>query len=668
MPRTLEIYEDLGIVKQALSNGVEMLGERLFVDGTVAVDWNFSEVDSFYCKPLLLHQGVTEKLLCEKLAAILGPDRMNYALQRPVEVTSLKVGHTFAEGVHVCACSLSDPEESNANAEGQHSEDTGSVDNVTPRTSEAETTSSMTYGWTTSGDTGQQGPRTHRIRGKQFNVHARYVVGCDGARSFVRKSLGIPFEGFTIPSEFIVADVVMTWGVPPDRNKFNLLTAPNRMVECCPLPSGPSLLEPPPRLPDGGATHRRQGGGAARQYGSSSSNRWRLTTIRRIAEDRPEAMLECREARPPPSKKELQAMTAKLVAGTIIDHVIWSSSFSINCRSAAFMKRGNAFLAGDAAHIFPPLFHQGHNTGIGDAYNLGWKLAHVLQDGANPALLESYEQERKPVGDAVVRFTSFGYQEIIEAKGYIAWSMKNILPLFFNNKAFNSALTNRISQCHIKYPVDSGAVGKVFVSDSALPGERAPDATVAIISSEPSTVGNFIRLHEVYVGSGHVLLFVLRIPLSSEGPSGSSWFNLCSSQSQTAERNIIGKELEQIVEFASRVRSRIEKTKVVLLFTVGLASIVPPNAQFSGLSFLIANFKERMSKNFPNQAPEETCVAWDVEGEVTRRYRLHLHPFTKHKCAAFFLIRDDKHIRNHGYCGDTYAEATCIDSLSLYHP
>lgn len=83
----------------------------------------------------------------------------------------------------------------------------------------------------------------------------------------------------------------------------------------------------------------------------------------------------------------------------------WSSVFRISHRLVDRYSVGRVFVAGDAAHIHPPTGAQGMNTGIQDAYNLAWKLALALEGGARPGLLDSYDAERRPVGEEVVRRT-----------------------------------------------------------------------------------------------------------------------------------------------------------------------------------------------------------------------------------------------------------------------
>ena len=83
----------------------------------------------------------------------------------------------------------------------------------------------------------------------------------------------------------------------------------------------------------------------------------------------------------------------------------WSSRFLSERRQARHYRVGRVFLAGDAAHVHSPLGGQGMNTGIGDAMNLGWKLAGAVHGWAAPGLLDSYEGERHPVGARVLTMT-----------------------------------------------------------------------------------------------------------------------------------------------------------------------------------------------------------------------------------------------------------------------
>jgi len=85
---------------------------------------------------------------------------------------------------------------------------------------------------------------------------------------------------------------------------------------------------------------------------------------------------------------------------TAIRDIRWASVFRVNIRLAQSFRLGRVFIGGDAAHVLTPAGAQGLNTGIQDGYNLGWKLAQVLA-GADSALLDSYESERRPIAASV---------------------------------------------------------------------------------------------------------------------------------------------------------------------------------------------------------------------------------------------------------------------------
>jgi 2-polyprenyl-6-methoxyphenol hydroxylase-like FAD-dependent oxidoreductase len=198
-----------------------------------------------------------------------------------------------------------------------------------------------------------------------------------GARSAVRKLLGISFEGDQFPVGFMLGDVVLGCGLP---RGFSL-----RAVH--------PIEDPPPDffvaipLPE--------------------RNRYRVSMLA------PEQNLDGAEIshglqtdRTPPTLSELQEVAERLMPGKAqMSDLRWSSLFRISMRLASAYRVGNAFIAGDAAHIHPPTGGQGMNTGIQDAYNLARKMALVLKGVARPELLDTYEAERRPVGADVVSRT-----------------------------------------------------------------------------------------------------------------------------------------------------------------------------------------------------------------------------------------------------------------------
>jgi 2-polyprenyl-6-methoxyphenol hydroxylase-like FAD-dependent oxidoreductase len=189
-------------------------------------------------------------------------------------------------------------------------------------------------------------------------VRAAWLVGCDGARSVVRKSLDLPFEGSTYEDRFLLADVRIAWDQRDDRIAGYF--ADDGLVACFPLPE----------------------------------KRWRIIATATGAHDGDDA----------PSLDEVQSLFARRTGtGATLSDMAWSSRFRVHCRQVASYRDDRVMLAGDAAHIHSPAGGQGMNTGIQDAHNLAWKLAHVHRGYARSRLLDSYHDERHAVGQSVLR-------------------------------------------------------------------------------------------------------------------------------------------------------------------------------------------------------------------------------------------------------------------------
>ncbi|MER6762734.1 MULTISPECIES: FAD-dependent monooxygenase [Amycolatopsis] len=189
-------------------------------------------------------------------------------------------------------------------------------------------------------------------------VRARYLVGCDGGRSTVRKICGIPFPGDDPVSCWVVGDV---------------------------------RLDSPP---SGGGVFGRNERVGTYQVSRAEPGWFRLSMMR---------------ATPPADRRApvtLDELRETMIDGIGTDYGLrearWMSRFSDGCRQADEYRSGRVFLAGDAAHTHSPIGGQGLNLGIQDAVNLGWKLAAVLR-GAPAELLGTYHRERHPIGAAVLQ-------------------------------------------------------------------------------------------------------------------------------------------------------------------------------------------------------------------------------------------------------------------------
>ncbi|WP_327174573.1 FAD-dependent monooxygenase [Streptomyces sp. NBC_01335] len=214
--------------------------------------------------------------------------------------------------------------------------------------------------------------------GATRDIRSRYLVGCDGAHSAVRKGLGLTFEGGALAEEYMLADVETDWSMPPGYSVRSTHLGddgiPDDLLICIPLPGRSryrmSMLVPPELStaagPPGRIAHGAQEG-------------------------------------PHPELAHIQAVVDRLAPEpATVSQMRWSSVFRISHRIVDRYGEGRVFVAGDAAHIHPPTGAQGMNTGIQDAVNLAWKLALATAGLTAPALLESYDAERRPVGEEVV--------------------------------------------------------------------------------------------------------------------------------------------------------------------------------------------------------------------------------------------------------------------------
>ncbi|MGC4996548.1 FAD-dependent monooxygenase [Streptomyces sp. DT195] len=198
---------------------------------------------------------------------------------------------------------------------------------------------------------------TVRARGME-PLRAAYVVGADGMRSAVREAVGLPFPGRSVIRSVVLADVRLAEDPP------GLLTAGT-------VGDAFALL-----IPFGDGYHRVIGWHRAHD----------------VSDDAPLDLAEIKDI-------------VRLALGRDfgMHDPRWLSRFHSDERQAPTYRAGRVFLAGDAAHVHSPAGGQGMNTGLQDAANLSWKLAAVLSGRAGPALLDSYDTERHPVGRTVLR-------------------------------------------------------------------------------------------------------------------------------------------------------------------------------------------------------------------------------------------------------------------------
>jgi len=221
--------------------------------------------------------------------------------------------------------------------------------------------------------------------GREEVVSARYVAGCDGGHSSVRRLAGIRFEGGSYPQIFVLADTEAD-GVEP--GAAHVFASEAGMLFFSPLVTPAT---------------------------------WRLLAMRPPADRTPPDT--------PVVLDEVQALATSYTGGTVRLHdPVWMTNFRLHHRAAARYRAGRVFLAGDAAHVHSPAGAQGMNTGIQDAVNLGWKLAQILRGVTDPALLDTYEAERAPIGSMVLRFTDRAFTIATSTKPVVRFARTRLGP------------------------------------------------------------------------------------------------------------------------------------------------------------------------------------------------------------------------------------------------
>jgi 2-polyprenyl-6-methoxyphenol hydroxylase-like FAD-dependent oxidoreductase len=285
------------------------------------------------------------------------------------------------------------------------------------------------------------------------SLRAKYVVGCDGAHSVVRHAAQLKFEGSAYPQDFLLADLHLDWSSYPEGDtRLNLFMGQGMLVGF-PLKDGLFRLVV-------GTTGRK------------------LTT----GEDAE------------PTLEDFKKVWSEMAPGeAVLRDPVWMSRFRLHHRGADCYRSGRLFVAGDAAHIHSPAGGQGMNTGIQDAVNLGWKLAAVLRGETAEELLDSYDVERRRVGEHLLKGTDRAFQFgtsgnpvfIFLRNFLVPW----ILPWAFGDRSRRAKMFRFMSELGIRYR-HSPIVGTASNYNGPLRGgDRAPDATLQGSNGPTSMLG-----------------------------------------------------------------------------------------------------------------------------------------------------------------------------------
>jgi 2-polyprenyl-6-methoxyphenol hydroxylase-like FAD-dependent oxidoreductase len=260
--------------------------------------------------------------------------------------------------------------------------------------------------------------------GERTNATASFVVGCDGAHSAVRHTLGLALEGGEYRDSFMLADVETNGSLPADE------------LQLCPSELGPIAIFP-----------------------MSAERRRIVATIDQPEDDAP------------PLELVRKILAERAPGGIEARSLYWSSYFRIHHRNVARMRVGRIFIAGDAAHIHSPFGGQGMNTGLHDVWNLAWKLDLFLHGNGSEALLDSYEAERLPVIKGVIHMTDTLTRVMGTPNKFVQLLRDAFIPMVSRLAPFQHAFVQRLSELGIAYrgsPIVEGPGTRYF--DDSLRG------------------------------------------------------------------------------------------------------------------------------------------------------------------------------------------------------
>ncbi|MFD9423776.1 MULTISPECIES: FAD-dependent monooxygenase [unclassified Streptomyces] len=443
-PRSLEVLADLGVIDEVLAAGSAPLPMRKYRDRLPVMDTDpyadsAPTPDAPYDRGRLIAQWRLEEILRDRLAA---------------SGVRVELG---AEVVGITQIARADGEDG-AHGEAGKGGETG-ADGEKGK----------------GGETGAGGHVTVTFAAGP-PVRARYVVGCDGAHSPVRKLLGINFDGETHAEQTMVCgDVALTDGVL-DRDRWHQWFDEDGAVMLCPIPGTPSGW-------------------------------WFQAGPERDREGRPLA----------PSQDGFRRLLTRHTGlpGSHLTDATLLSTYRVNVRLADRYRVGRVFLAGDSAHVHAIAGGLGMNTGIQDAFNLGWKLAQVLAGRAEAGLLDTYEEERLPVAARTLDLTSERLRATLAA-------------IRKPGGGLDSAITPETAGLGTGYrwsslaAEDRNAPGGQGPEDGPHAGDRAPDAPclAAATGAPTSLFRTFAGPHLTVLGFGPGSMTALREVTAAYGDSG----------------------------------------------------------------------------------------------------------------------------------------------------
>jgi 2-polyprenyl-6-methoxyphenol hydroxylase-like FAD-dependent oxidoreductase len=418
-PRTLEVFDDLGVVDRVLEAGWSRdLRVRWYVRQELLVDLHLPGRDPLPDIPhpnlVLIPQWRTEQVLRERLTELGG------AVEWDRELVALEQEE---DGVLVRLARPSD--------------------------------------------------------GAGETIRAAWVVGCDGGHSRVRDLVALALEGDSREERFLFGDVEIQ-GLEPADSGYVWFDA------------GEYLAASPFR----------------------GLRSWQVQASLPAGTEEPES---------------LELLQRLFTQRSGLPHVrlcspTWLSTWHSNVRLVDRYRVGRVLVAGDAAHLHSPVGGQGMNTGIQDAYGLGWKLGLVVRGRASDRLLDTYEEERRPIAQAVLGGSDLGYRAVFGADPFTTFLREHVLTPALRIPAVQRAVLGCVSELDLDHrssclsedhraPLTATrwspgrdderahAVDRLRFARGVHAGDRAPDGTV-----QDATTGQRTRLFDAFRGPHSTLL------------------------------------------------------------------------------------------------------------------------------------------------------------------
>ncbi len=239
--------------------------------------------------------------------------------------------------------------------------------------------------------------------GQEKTVEASWIAGCDGAHSVVRHNAGIAFEGYQEPENFALCDCVISGQLL--KNALIMALGKLSVAAFFPLPG----------------------------------NLWRIVLKAEVVGGAPTLDL-------------FQKVFDQEGYGLTLKDPVWLSYFSVHERIATTFAKGRVFLLGDAAHVHSPAGGQGMNTGIQDAYNLGWKLPYI--DKAPAVVSTSYDKERSVIARKVIREAALKEHVMMNQSLWMRWIKKVAVPIVTRFSFLPAKLSYALSGLGLCYPLN----------------------------------------------------------------------------------------------------------------------------------------------------------------------------------------------------------------------